>query len=68
VAIRPDRSGRILFSRLVLDPVEAFDRSTIARIPSARLRDRLAAWADAGERLFPWVAYRDRAAEARRLS
>lgn len=56
-----------LFDYLKLDRLYALGASDEAKLQIADLRSRLVIWAASGERLFQWVAYRDRAEKGRIL-
>ncbi|UAJ08880.1 DUF3320 domain-containing protein [Glacieibacterium megasporae] len=55
------------FDRLRLDLVHAFGQSSAELIAMSTLEVRLGEWTRSGERLFQWVAYRDRASRAAML-
>lgn len=56
-----------LFDYLKLDAAQVFGRVELSAIEIAALSSRLERWAAAGEQLFQWVAYRDRAERGRAL-
>ena len=56
-----------LFAYLKLDLAQAFGQPDLNAIEISGLRSRLERWAVAGEQLFQWVAYRDRAERGRAL-
>ncbi|CAM5389829.1 hypothetical protein FALB51S_02015 [Frigidibacter albus] len=66
------RSGKFgadadrLAADLQLDLIEAFG-ADLDEVPLATLAERLRSWSEAGESLFQWTAYRDRAQKARQL-
>lgn len=60
-----DLSG--LFDQLKLDRSLALDAQDPASLAIAGLHERLDQWATSGEKLFQWVAYRDRAERAKAL-